>query len=403
MPFFVYKGKTSNGKPVEGKIDANDRDAALALLQKENLFIISLEKSRQFKPLESLSSLFQKVPLKEKIMFTSQMSVMIKSGLPVLESLKIVLKQTQNPKMTGVLTQVAQDISSGLSFSLALSKHPKVFPKTYIKIIESGEKSGKLDQVLLKLSKELEKDYDLMGKIKTALMYPIFILLVLLVVMIIVLVYVMPQLKNLFDEVGVPLPLPTRVILFFSGILVGYWWLIIILLIIGGIFLKRYLSTDKGSYAFDLLKLKLPVVKTLLTNIYMSRFARSLSSLVASGVPMLDVLETTKDVVGSAVFKKEIETITKKVETGSTVSVAMKDSTHFPVVVRQLIAVGEKTGKTDYVLKNLSRFLEKEAENTSKSLTSLLEPILMVVLGIGVAIVIASVIMPIYGLVEVIK
>jgi type IV pilus assembly protein PilC len=403
MQIFKYTSINEEGKAVEGKIEANDPQSALSILQDQKLYVTSLEKASEIKALTSFGGFFKRIPLKEKIMFTSQMAVMIKSGLPILEALKTIADQTQNKNMTHVLSAVIKDVSSGLSFSQALSKHPEVFNETYTKIVESGEKSGRLDKVLLKLSKDLEKDYDLTGKIRSALMYPAFILVVLFIIMAIVLVYVIPQLKNIFSDVGVPLPLLTRIIVYISDLVIKFWWILLIIVVVGIIFLRRYLKTDKGSYSFDLLKLKTPVLKQVMLNIYMARFTRSLSSLVSAGIPMIDVLTTTKGVIGSAVFEKEVEKIIERVEGGASVSKAMKSSSYFPPVVISLVAVGEKSGKTDYILKNLSKFLEKEVDNTVKNLTSLLEPVIMVILGVGIAIVIISVIMPIYGLVQVIQ
>lgn len=403
METYSYKARDEEGKQIEGKIEAKNEASAISLLQDQKLFITSLSKTATIKTLGGIGGFFKKVPLKERVMFTTQMAVMVKSGLPILEAVKTIHAQTQNKNMEKILDGIVKDISSGLSFSKALSKHSEVFNETYVKIVESGEKSGRLDQVLLKLSKDLAKDYDLTGKIRSALMYPAFILLVLVVVMVVVLVYVIPQLKNIFDDVGVQLPFLTRVIIALSDFVVKFWWLILIVVIVAIIFAQRYLRTNKGSYAFDKLKLKIPVLKQVMQNIYMARFTRTLSSLVSAGIPMIDVLNTTKGVIGSAVFEKEVEKIIIKVESGSSVSRAMKGSPYFPPVVTSLVAVGEKSGKTDYILRNLSKFLEKEVDNTVRNLTSLLEPIIMVVLGVGIAIVIISVIMPIYGLVQVIQ
>lgn len=402
MQTFNYQAKNESGEQVEGKIEAQDQPSAISLLQDQKLFITSIARTTGLKAFGGFN-FFKKIPLKEKIMFTTQMAVMIKSGLPILEAVKTINAQTQNKNMAKVLAEVIKDISGGLSFSKALSKHSEIFDKTYVKILESGEKSGRLDKVLLKLSKDLSKDFDLTGKIRSALMYPAFILFVLIIVMVVVLVYVIPQLKNIFADVGVPLPLITRFIIGLSNFVVKFWWLLLIIIVLGVIFLRRYLKTDKGNYAFDRFKLKIPVLKNVLENIYMARFTRTLSSLVSAGIPMIDVLGTTKGVIGSAVFEREVEKIIIKVESGSSVSAAMKDSPYFPPVVTSLVAVGEKSGKTDYILRNLSQFLEKEVDTTVRNLTSLLEPVIMVVLGVGIAIVIISVIMPIYGLVQVIQ
>lgn len=403
MLAFKYKAKNEDGEIAEGKIEAKDSSSALNILQEQKLYVTSLTKETQFKGFTGLGNFFKRVPLKEKIMFTSQMAVMAKSGLPILESIKTVADQTANKSMIAVLSEVIKDVSAGLSFSRALSKHPDIFNETYTKIIESGEKSGRLDKVMLKLSKDLEKDYDLTGKIRGALMYPAFIVFVLIVIVIILLVYVIPELKVIFEESGVQLPILTRIIVYASDFFVKFWWLLLIILVAVVTFSRRYLKTEKGGYNFDKFKLRIPVLKNVMQNIYMSRFTRSLSALVSAGIPMIDVLETTKGVIGSAVYEKEMENIIKEVEAGASVSKAMKTSAYFPPIVTSLVSVGEKSGKTDFILKNLSAFLEKEVDNTVKNLTSLLEPVIMVVLGVGIAIIIASVIMPIYGLVQVIQ
>ncbi|MBU2595364.1 type II secretion system F family protein, partial [Patescibacteria group bacterium] len=319
METFKYTAKNKDGEIAQGKIEAKDSSSALNILQEEKLYVTSLEKESHLKPLAGLEKFFKRIPLKEKIIFTSQIAIMIKSGLPILEAIKTVINQTQNKNMAKVLEEIIKDVSAGLSFSKALAKHPDVFNETYTKIIESGEKSGRLDKVMLKLSKDLEKDYDLTGKIRGALMYPAFILLVMFIIVIILLIYVIPQLKNIFEESGVQLPVLTRIIVYLSDFFIKFWWLVLIITTLLIIFLRRYLRSEKGSYNFDKLKLKTPVLKGVIKNIYMSRFTRSLSSLVSAGIPMIDVLETTKGVIGSPVFEKEVEKIIVQVESGSSV------------------------------------------------------------------------------------
>jgi len=402
MPFFHYLAKNKKGENLEGKINASSYSSALSILQKQKIYIISLKKQREFATLERIKNLFNKVPLKEKMVFTNELSIMIKSGMPLLASIKTLATKGAGENLEKILNAVATDIEAGFSLSTALGKHPNVFDKTYIKTVQSGEKSGKLDEVLLRLSKNLEKDYDTFAKIKGAFTYPIFILAIMIIVLIIMFIYVIPQLSSIFEEAGAKLPLVTRIIIGTSDSFLKFWWAILAIVIVLGFLFNRYINTPKGGFVFDQLKIKIPIFGKLLKNIYLMRFARTLSSLLSAGVPMLEVLETTKDVIGNRVYQKDLKAIIKKVSMGESLTSALKETRNFPSMIIELIAVGERSGKIDYVLKNLAHFLEKEVDNTTKNLTSLLEPILMVIMGVGVAIIVASVIMPIYGLVQVI-
>ena len=402
MPLFKYTAKNKDGKPLEGRIEASSYEEVLSTLSKQKIYLTSLKEENRSKFLKVFGNFFNRVPLKEKMMFTNELSIMVKSGMPVLPALKTLAENSEKASMRKVLTEVANDVEGGFSLSMAFAKHENVFNQTYVKIVESGEKSGKLDEVLKRLTKSLENDYDTISKIRGALAYPAFILAMMVIVLVIVLVYVVPQLSSIFAESGAKLPFATRVIIATSSFCVKYWWVIIIALSALIYLFNRFIHTARGGMIFDRAKMKIPIFGKLLKNIYLTRFARSLSALLAAGVPMLEVLETTKDIVGNRVFKKDMEAVIKKVNVGQSLSESLKTTEAFPPLIVELISVGEKSGKIDFVLKNLARFLNKEVDNTTKNLTSILEPVLMVIMGVGIAFIVASVIMPIYGLVQVI-
>jgi type IV pilus assembly protein PilC len=284
-----------------------------------------------------------------------------------------------------------------------MRKHTNLLPPIYIKVIASGEKSGKLDRVLERLGRDLEANYDLISKIRGALYYPAFILLALIGVVIVVLVTVIPQLETLFKDVSVSLPITTRILLAVSRGINNYWWLILLLLILFIAFFIFWGRTKSGREALDWLKLKLPVFSVVQRKIYLTRFVRTMRILLSSGIPVLEVFRTLEDVVDNVWYQKEIRAAAQKIENGYSIAKAMAGSKQFPPYIIDLLAVGEESGNIDYVLANLSRFLEKDVKNTTKSLTSMIEPILIVLIGAGVGFIVASVIMPIYGLVQVIK
>jgi type IV pilus assembly protein PilC len=328
--------------------------------------------------------------------------MMIHGGLSIVEALMALQEQTENLNFKKTIAEVVEDVRGGMALSKALDKHPKVFPKLYISVTASGEKSGKLDQVLESLAEQLQKDYDLISKVKSAVTYPIVIVCALLGVMIIMLVFVVPQLKSIFNEMGVPLPITTRMLLATSDFMVNFWYLVIALLV--GIYfgIRYWARTPKGGFFWDNFKIKVPIFGKLVQKIYLARFARTMATLVAAGLPMLEIIETVKDVVGNKVFTQAFKQISQDVETGVTLSMALKKHRIFPSMISQMVAVGERSGRVDDVLKNIADFYDKEVEATTANLASLIEPILILIIGAAVGLAVASVIMPIYSLVNVI-
>lgn len=404
MPKFEYQVKTTDGRTHSGQIDAASQEEAAAVLTKDRagVFVTQMREVGQ-KGLGGIKIFSARIKLQEKLFFTQQLAIMIKSGLSITGALRSLRDQSENPALKDILGSVLNDVKGGESLSHALSKHPELLPKVYIKIIAAGEKSGKLDRVLLKLSKDLEKSYDLRGKIRGAMIYPVFILFVIIAVSAIILTTIIPQLKKMFLDAGATLPITTRILMSLSDILIQYWWLVLIVLLIVSVGVWQYSKTKSGQKVIDMIKIKVPIFGALNRKIYIARFARTLNTLTSAGMPILEVFSTLEEVIGNSIYEKEIQVARKKIESGYPVSKALKESPIFPPVVIDLIAVGERSGNMSYVLKNLTRFFEKDVDNMTKNLSTMLEPVMMIIMGVGVAFIVASVIMPIYGLVQVIK
>jgi len=398
MTEFVYEAKTTEGQMVKGEVEAAGKEEAVALLHKEGIFILNLERKKQ-----KISQFFQKrVSLKEKIVFTNELAIMIRSGLPVVKSLESLQEQTTNQYFASVIEKIIVDVKGGDPLSEALAKYPDIFPPLYISVTKSGEKAGKLDEVFLRLAQQLDKDYALLLRVKGAMLYPAFILGALIIVIVLIMIFVMPQLEDVFNDLGASLPLTTNILLKVSSFVRHLWYLLLILILLMFVAYRYLARSHSGGAWLDRIKIKLPLFGQLLRKVYMARFARTAATLVSAGLPLLQTLQTLEDVIGNRVYKEDIKKVEGKVETGYQLSAALKQSPLFPAMFTNLISVGEQAGNLDQALINLADFFDREVENTTKNLSDLIEPILIVLVGIGIALVIASVLMPIYNLVNVV-
>lgn len=399
---FIYKAKNQAGEMIENQIQATSETEAIKLLASQKLFVLDIHDTQR-KGLQQEFSFRHGVSLKDKIIFTKELAMMIKGGLPLVDSLNALAEQTENKAFAKIINQIMMDVKGGLALSRALSKHAKVFPMVYTAIAASGEQSGKLDEVLLRLADQLQKDYELNMRVRNAMTYPIVITGALVGVMILMLVFVVPQLKIIFTEMGVALPLPTQIILGMSDFIIKYWYLVIIA-VAGLVLLWRLWSkTLRGSLIIDKMKIKVLLFGPLMKKIYLARFSRTMATLVASGLPMLEIIDTVKQVVGNKIYEQAMDQIHQDVENGVTLSMALKKHNPdqiFPAMIYHMTAMGEKSGKVDYVLFEVADFYDKEVEATTNNLTSLIEPILIIIIGAGVGVAIASVILPIYSLVN---
>ena len=404
---FTYKAKNQDGQVSEGVIDAPSEDVAAKALHEKGLFVLEVSKIGGA-TLKSVTTdikipfFSSRVPLKEKIIFTQQLAMMIKAGLPLVDAFVTLQEQAENKYFAGIITNIITDVKGGKPLSEAMSKYPNIFPKLYTAIILSGEKSGKLDEVLERLAQQLQKDYDLITKIKAAVTYPIVVVVALIGIVILMLVFVVPQLKTIFADMGAQLPLITRIVLGTSDLLRNFWYIWLIVIFGSIIGLRFWARTPGGNFIWDRFKLKMPLIGPIIKKIYMARFARTTGTLVASGLPMLDIIATVRDVIGNQVYKRAFSNIATDIENGVAFSETLKKQKIFPSMIYHLVATGEKSGKLDYVLLSMADFFDKEVETTTQGLATMIEPILIIIIGAGVGLVVASVIMPIYSLVNVI-
>ena len=394
---FTYKAKNSRGEIAKGTFDAASKNAAQATLREKNLFVLEISGTKK-----KLSEKYFKksIPIKDKIIFTEQLGIMIKSGISIIDGLHALEEETENKNFSLVIQNIISDIEGGTPFSEALEKHPEAFSEIYVNMVKSGEQSGKSDVVLLRLASQLEKEYELKRKIRGALAYPLFVLITLVAVLVLVVTFVIPQLKLIFDDAGVSLPLLTRILIGLSVFLKedGLFVLgALILITVAGI---RFHKTESGRRIFDTMILKIPVFGLLLKKSYMAHFTRTFASLVAAGLPLMDVFKVAGGTTGNILYEKEIEQMATKIKAGQPISTTLKKSELMPKMVGQLAAVGEKTGNIDEVFDTLADFFDRDVDNITTNLSTLLEPMLMVVMGVGIGLVIVAVLQPIYGLVN---
>lgn len=396
MEQYIYTVKDEHGRPRTGVIEASDKRQASTMLHDKGMIVIRLEEKKPARDVLSLVRNFKGIGLGQLTNFTRQLSIMVNSGLSLTDALTILEKQTPDPSLKEVISSVTKDVQGGANFANALAKHKKVFSPAYTNMIKSGEASGTLDQVLNKLADALEKDREFKGKIEGAFIYPVIVVVAMMIVAFIVLVFVIPKLTSLYEDLGAQLPLPTKILLILSGILRNFWWLVIGGTFGGIFFLRRYRKTDIGGRQIDGLILKLPVMGKINSNTSLAVFTRTLGSLVGSGVPILEALKISGEVSSNALHKDSIKRATQSVEKGALLSAALTKDPLFPPIVSQMVSVGEETGKLDEVLTKLSRYFEGEVEQDIKGLTAALEPIIMIILGVMVAFLVISIILPIY-------
>lgn len=346
------------------------------------------------------SFLKKRVPLKDKIIFTEQLEIMIRSGLSILDGLRSLQQETENKRLAKEISQVIDDVSGGMPLSDALSKFPQTFNEIYVNLVRSGERSGKVEMVLKRLADQLGKDYELNRKVRGALTYPIFVMVALIGVMSLVLIFIIPQLKVIFDDAGIQLPIMTQMVIGASNILKNYGIFVLLAAIGLIIILGRWHRTSAGRQFFDRMITKIPVIGTLLKKSYFSRFTRTFASLTSSGLPLLEVFKVSSSVVGNVIYQKEIMTMSEKVKNGALVSAVLKSSKLFPGIIGQLAAVGEKSGNLDSVFDSLANFFDRDIDNITSNLSTLLEPFLILIMGAGIGVLIISVLQPIYGLVN---
>lgn len=397
MKRFKYKARSAAGEVVTGEVEASNDKAAAKLLKSRGLIIISIIPRREL--FFDISKRFkERVSQKDIVNFTRQISTMLNAGLPITECL-LILRNQSNGRMQEVLTDILTDVEGGHSLSSSLAKYPSIFSNTYVSLVKSGEVGGVLDQVILKLSESLEKQQDFQGRVKGAMVYPTIIVVGMIGVMFVMLVFVIPKLTSLYDQFDAELPITTKFLIALSDAVSKFWYLVI-----GGAALlyyifKLYIKTKPGRKSFDEFKFKIPLIGDLQRQVILTDLTRTMSLMVGSRVSILESLYITSEVVGNVVVSEALVDAAKMVEKGFPVAFSFaKHPEAFPPILSQMVSVGEETGKMDEVLLKISSVFENESDQKLKAITSAVEPIILIFLGVGVAFLVISVIMPIYNL-----
>lgn len=379
-----------------GEIESADLRSAVGLLRKKGLVVINVTE-KEITGTPFYLKWFNRVSFSELVNVTRQLATMVSAGLVLSDALDILSEQEDNKTFKKTLVEVAHDIKGGLTLAQALGKHSDVFPALYINLIKSGEASGKLDIVLADMADNLEKEREFQAKIRGAMIYPVLVISMMIVVMFIMMVFVVPKLTSLYSQSSIELPLPTKILLLISGFMVGYWWLIIAGVVVGVILFRKWIKTPNGAIIFDQYILKVPIVGRLITDVTMTNFTRTFGLLIGAGIPMLEAINIVADVTGNTTFKNALKESYSGVSRGLTFS-SLLTAPIFPKIVSQMVKVGEETGKIDEIFAKLASYFETEADHMVKNLTTAIEPLVLVVLGIGVGFLVLSIILPIYKL-----
>jgi type IV pilus assembly protein PilC len=402
MPTFAYAGRTRTGQTVSGERIADTMDAAVAMLRREQIQITKIDavKAKAEAKAKAAKKGGVKVPAKNLAIFTRQFSVMIDAGLPLVQCLDILGKQEPHKGFSGVILKTREDVESGAALADAMKKHPKTFDALYSNMIAAGEAGGILDTILKRLATYIEKSVKLKGEVKSAMIYPIAVMVIAALVVGAILWKVIPTFATLFAGLGAQLPMPTRIVIAASNGLVSYGWILIVGIGVLGYAFKSYYSTDNGRRVVDRIMLKLPILGDILRKVAVARFCRTLSTLLASGVPILDGLDITARTAGNAIIEDAIQTTRTGIERGETISGPLRETAVFPSMVVQMINVGETTGALDAMLSKIADFYEEEVDTAVAGLLTLMEPIMIAFLGVIVGGIVIAMYLPIFDLIS---
>lgn len=397
MLTFTYEASNpKTGQKIKAQVQADNEQSAAKLIKDQGLTPLSIKAEKAGGGFG-----FKRIKTKDKVLFSRQLSTLINAGLPLVQSLRSVAGQTSNKPLKIVINEVITDVEAGKAFSVALEKHPKVFNRVYISLVAAAETSGTLDKGLERLADQQEKDADLVSKVRGAMVYPLIVLLVMMAVVGFMVVKVLPQVESIYKGIpGVSLPLVTRILLAVSHFTTKYWWVVLLgigLLIFFG---SRWARTLGGRQVVDRAKMNAWPIGTLFMKMYMARFARTGTTLVASGVPIIQVLEITGDAVDNVHIQKSLQGAVEKVKGGKALSDALVGDRNFLELVPNMLHIGEQSGAMETMLAKVADYYEKEVDTEVKALSTIIEPVMMIIMGIVALIIVAAVLLPIYGLVN---
>lgn len=401
MAVFRYSAKDLQGEYHKGEIETVNESQAVNLLRHKKLIVISIKTAGSEHGF--FDSIFNRVSFSDVVVMTRQLATMVGAGLVLSESLDILQEQQANKKFKEILGEISTDVKGGLDFATAIEKYPGIFPNLYAKLVRAGQSSGKLDTILVELATNLEKEREFKSRIKGAMIYPIVVITMMVGVMLLMVFFVMPKLLGMYKDSGMDLPLPTKIVLTFSDIMISFWWVALGLIVLAIFAFRRFVATSEGRLTVDKLILKTPVLGKVTSVVIMTNFTRTFALLVAAGISILEAIHIVSNITGNLVYKSNLEIAYKGVERGLAFSDQLLGLPIFPKIVGQMVKIGEETGKLDEIVMKLSDYFESEADNSLKNITTLIEPIVLVVLGLGVAFLVVSIILPIYQLTANIK
>ena len=399
MKKFTYEARDqATNKLTKATLQAESENSAAQLLIKQGFVPLSIKETVNDGGF--LSRLTGRISTKDKVVFTRQLATLIGAGLPLSQSLHTVLEQTQNKQLQSIVQDITADVEGGKSLSIAFGKHPHVFDGVFLSLVSAGEMSGTLDDSLQRVADQQEKDAATMSKIKGALTYPLIVLFVIFGVLAFMLFTVVPQVEKLYEDLGKDLPFLTQIMVTTADVLLRFWWLAIIVVGLAVYFLLQFLKTDSGIQLKDTFKIKVPIFGKMLQKLYMARFTRTGQTLLSTGVSMLDMLKVTSTAVNNTIIEKSINRAAEKVKGGKALSVALEPEPVIMSLVPQMIKIGEQSGRIDEMMGKVAQVYEEELDEQIKTISTAIEPILMVVLAVVAGGMVGAILLPIYGLVN---
>jgi type IV pilus assembly protein PilC len=400
MPAFTYTARALNGDLKTATIEAPNRDEVVTQLRRQRLNVVKIDEAKEVAKKKKSGG---KISMRDIVIFTRQFSTMINAGLPLVQALDILAKQSENPALKDVTHAVVFDVESGHTVADALRKHPKAFTDLYVNMVAAGEAGGILDTILMRLATFMEKNDALVRKVKGAMIYPGVIMSVAAIAIVVLLVFVIPVFEKMFASVGLALPLPTRVVIAMSKFLTAYWWLVGAAIFGGSWAFKKYYATNDGKLVIDRLMLKAPILGDVLRKSAVSRFTRTLGTLIASGVSILDGLEITAKTSGNRVIQDAIMESRASIAGGETIAAPLQKSAVFPPMVISMISVGEQTGGLDEMLSKIADFYDEEVDAAVSNLLSMMEPVMIVFLGVVVGGMVVAMYLPIFDMINAVQ
>ncbi len=403
MATFKYTARDNAGRVVAGAMDGDSEVMVIGKLQEHGFYVTSLEKEAPKISLVSVLQNWRKIGLRDLTIFARQFATMVNAGLSMVKTLTILEHQTENTKLRKIVNEVRSDVEQGTTLSDAFNKHPNTFSALVVNMVRAGEVGGVLDDVLRRIAGYFEKDFALRQKVRAAITYPVAIFIFATGVIFFLVFFILPQFIQFFEGLDLVLPLPTRVLIVFTRTVTRIWWLILALMLVGLYALRTYIQTPTGRFNFDSFKLRIPVFGSLSRKVIISRFSRTLGTLITSGVPIMQALEVVSHAVENKVVGKAIDEVRSSIREGESIALPMQASGLFPMMVVQMTSVGEETGTLDTMLQKVADFYDAEVETTLTQLTSILEPMLIIFLGFVVGFIVLSFYLPLYQLVTGIK